>query len=195
MRAGVLRYLLWMLPGMGLGLAGYLCLFPWRRRRLRARGLGSGGAREAGVLLLSLYAGGLAGLTLCPNPSWLSAGLLGQWAPYFGGGPLARRMNWIPFSQGDSLFNTLGNVAMFVPFGFFGALLWRGWHWRRALGTGFAVTAFVECWQILTGRCFDIDDILLNALGVLLGFFLWRGLAARAPGLVRPFYARENEET
>lgn len=188
----VLRYVLWMLPGMGLALAPYLCLLPWRRRRFAAAGLRSGGVRETGLLVFCLFSGGMAVLTLCPNPGWLYAGLRGHWSPYFGGWtvPLGRRVNLVPFSQGDSLFNLLGNVGMFVPFGFFTALLWRGWRWRRALVLGLGVTAFIECWQILVGRFFDIDDIMLNAFGVLCGFLLWRGLAGLAPRLAETFHVR-----
>lgn len=191
------RYVLWMLPGMALALALYACLFPWRKRRLREKDLSGGGAREAGVLLLFLFSGGMALLTLCPEPGWLYAGLLGYWTPYFEGWalPLAHRVNLVPFSQGDSLFNFIGNVVMFVPFGFFAALLWRGWRWRRALGTGFALTAFIECWQLLIGRFFDIDDIILNTLGVLCGYWLWSLLRRLAPGWTDGFHVRLKEET
>lgn len=186
----VLRYLEWMLPGLAAALGLFLGLLPGRRRRLAARGLRSGVAREAGLLVLFLFSGGMAVLTLCPWPDWLWAGLQGYWTPYFGGTglPLAHRVNLIPFSQGDSLFNIIGNVVMFLPFGFLAALLWRGWSWRRALGTGFGITACVECWQILVGRFFDIDDIILNTLGVLCGFFLWRGLRRVASGFTEKFH-------
>ena len=103
-------------------------------------------------------------------------------------------MNLIPFSQGDSLFNLLGNVVMFAPFGFFAALLWRGWNGKRALAAGLAVTAFVECWQVLAGQYFDVDDIILNALGFLCGYGLWRLARRLVPGLMEKFYVRFNEE-
>ncbi len=140
--------------------------------------------------------GGMAALTLCPDPSWLYAGLCGYWTPFFGGRavPLASRMNLIPFSQGDSLFNLLGNVVMFAPFGFFAALLWRGWNGKRALAAGLAVTVFVECWQVLAGRYFDVDDIILNALGFLCGYGLWRLARRLVPGRMEKFYVRFNEE-
>lgn len=54
---------------------------------------------------------------------------------------------------------------MFLPFGFFPALLWRGCTWKRALAAGLCVTGFIECWQLLVGRAFDIDDLWLNTLG------------------------------
>ena len=192
----VLEYLRDMLPGAAAALALFVCLLPWRRRCLRRRGLTSGGAREAGLLLLAMFSGGMAVLTLCPHPAWLRAGLQGYWSPYFGGRalPLAHRVNLIPFSQGDSLFNIVGNVVMFLPFGFLAALLWRGWTGRRALCAGLGITAGIECWQVLVGRFFDIDDIILNALGVFCGFLLWRGLRRLAPGLAGKFHVDLNEE-
>lgn len=192
----VLEYLEWMLPGAAAALAVFLCLLPWRRRRLRRRGLASGGAREAGALLLGMFSGGMAVLTLCPFPSWLWAGLQGYWTPYIGGPglSLARRVNLIPFSQGDRLFNIIGNVVMFLPFGFLAALLWRGWTGRRALCAGLGITVCIECWQVFIGRVFDIDDIILNTLGVFFGFLLWRGLGRLAPELTERFHVHENEE-
>lgn len=193
----ILNYLKCMLPGAAAALALFLCLLPWRRRRLRRRGLTSGGAREAGLLLLAMFSGGMAVLTLCPHPTWLWAGLQGYWPPYFGGLgiPLVHRVNLIPFSQGDSLFNIVGNIVMFVPFGFLAALLWRGWTGRRALCAGLGITAGIECWQMLVGRFFDIDDIILNALGVFCGFLLWRGLRRLVPGFAEKFHVVLNEET
>ena len=176
----VLRYFLWMLPGMALALPVYGLSF---RRRSRTGRLSGGRTREAGVLALFLYSGGMAALTLCPSPSWLYAGLRGYWSPYFAGWPpLGGRVNLVPFSQGDSLFNLAGNVVMFLPFGLLAALLSRGWSWKRKLAAGFGITAFVECWQVLVGRCFDVDDILLNTLGFLCGCGLGDLARRLAPG-------------
>lgn len=66
----------------------------------------------------------------------------------------------------------LGNVLMLVPFGLLAPLLWeklRGW---RVLPVGLGFILAVELLQPLTGRSFDIDDILLNFLGILAGALL-----------------------
>ena len=83
---------------------------------------------------------------------------------------------------------------MFLPFGFFPALLWRGCTWKRALATGLCVTGFIECWQLLVGRAFDIDDLWLNTLGALCGFWLWRLLDRAAPGWTRRFRVRQIQD-
>ena len=66
----------------------------------------------------------------------------------------------------------LGNVLMLVPFGLLAPLLWqklRGW---RVLPVGLGFILAIELLQPLTGRSFDIDDILLNFLGVAFGALL-----------------------
>lgn len=174
--ARIARYVFYMLPGFGAGVLAHLLLRP-RRRRLAARGLSSGIIREGAMALFWAYCGGMAVLTLVPQPGYVTAALMGYAAPYFDVSGLSRRVSLIPFSQLDSLFNILGNVVMFLPFGFFAALLWRGFGWRRAVLLSFAVTAFIECWQLFVGRYFDVDDLIFNALGVFCGWL--PGLAVK----------------
>lgn len=188
----VLRNVLFMLPGMAVALALYLGLLPWRRRRLEKRGLMSSRRREIGLMLLFLFSGGMAALTLCPEPGWLFFGLQGDWTPYFDLWGLEYRVSLIPFSDLDSAFNVIGNIVMFLPFGFFAALLWRGWNGKRALALGFGITVFIECWQLLVGRTSDIDDIIFNTLGVVCGYLLWRLLEMVAPRFAKKFHVTES---
>lgn len=82
---------------------------------------------------------------------------------------------------GDGLGDLLLNAALFIPLG---VLLcrWWGMSWGRALVTALGVSLALEATQ-LTGvwwlydcsfRVFDIDDILANGLGGLLGALLGR---------------------
>ncbi len=187
----VLRNVVFMLPGMAAALALYLALRPWRRRRLGSLGLVSPLRREIGLGLLFLFSGGMAVLTLCPEPGWLFFGLQGDWTPYFDLWGLEHRISLIPFSDLDSAFNVMGNIVMFLPFGFFAALLWREFGWKRALALGFGITLFIECWQLLVGRTSDIDDLILNTLGVVCGYLLWRLAQRLAPRYTRRFYVME----
>lgn len=147
------------------------------------------------MALLWMYCGGMVMLAL--TPYWVSSSLMDvrngyRWNaagyPFFQLGGV----NFIPFqtfrTDGRSLFNLAGNIIMFVPFGFFAALLWRGYTWKRALLTGFCITAFIECWQLCVGRAFDIDDILLNTLGVFCGYLLWAALSKLAPRFTEMFH-------
>ena len=72
--------------------------------------------------------------------------------------------------------NILGNIVMFVPLGVFLPVLWRKLQkaWK-AIPVGFLMIVGVEICQLLTlrGRC-DIDDVLLNVLGIMIGYALWR---------------------
>ena len=72
--------------------------------------------------------------------------------------------------------NILGNIVMFVPLGAFLPILWpklqKAW---KAIPAGFLMITGVEICQLFTlrGRC-DIDDVLLNMLGIILGYAGWR---------------------
>lgn len=181
-----------MLPGVGAGALLWLVLLPFRRKRLARRGLASGGTRECAVLLLWMFSGGMAVIALAPEPEWLFLGLsTGFWRPYFDVSGLAGRVNLVPLSQMDGLFNIIGNIVMFLPFGFLAALLRRKFDGKRALALGLGITCGIECWQIFLGRCFDADDIILNTLGVFCGFLLWVLLRKLASGLTRRFYVVE----
>ena len=72
--------------------------------------------------------------------------------------------------------NLVGNVAMFIPLGVFLPCLWPGLRtfWRFLLAAGLIIAA-IETVQLIAvlGVC-DIDDWILNMLGVTLGFALYR---------------------
>ena len=61
---------------------------------------------------------------------------------------------------------------MLVPFGFLAPLLWEKLCGLRVLPAGLALILTIELLQPLTGRSFDVDDIFLNFLGVLIGALL-----------------------
>lgn len=193
-----LAYLLAMLPGMALAAALFFLLRPWRTRRLAAMGLVSGGRREGAVLLFWLFCGGLAAVTLTPRwVVWSLLDLLRGYGWNQAGYPFFQlgTVNLIPLKtfRFDG-YILAGNIIMFVPFGFFSSLVGREHTWRRALLTGGRLTGFIECWQLLVGRALDIDDLLLNTLGVLCGFWLWLGLRRLAPDFIRAFQARPCKE-
>jgi len=70
--------------------------------------------------------------------------------------------------------NLLGNVALLVPVGFLAVLVCRNFTWRKALLLSVAAGLSIETLQALLHLgIFDVDDIMLNALGVLVGFWIF----------------------
>lgn len=89
--------------------------------------------------------------------------------------------NFIPFKEmlryniGSRLFvkNVLGNMLMFLPYGFFVSYYLKNEKsWLTLILTLIASFA-IELVQMVIGRVFDIDDILLNLLGGYLGFLIY----------------------
>lgn len=87
--------------------------------------------------------------------------------------------NFIPFKEilrynfGSRLFikNIIGNMVMFVPYGFFVSLYGKTVNWKSAFGLVFIASVVIESTQLAIGRVFDVDDILLNVSGGMIGYF------------------------
>jgi glycopeptide antibiotics resistance protein len=86
-----------------------------------------------------------------------------------------RLMLYYPVYRRAAIVNLFGNIVMFIPLGF--GLPWvhaRLRRWWRTLLTAAAVIVCVELVQLVTllGHC-DVDDLILNLVGVLIGYLLW----------------------
>lgn len=72
------------------------------------------------------------------------------------------------------MLNVVGNVLAFVPCGFFLPVI--SVRCRRLSGCvlfGFLISFIIECTQLaFRAGSFDIDDMMLNTLGVFTGFIL-----------------------
>lgn len=90
--------------------------------------------------------------------------------------------NFVPFKEilryelGTGLFykNIFGNMLLFVPYGIFIA---KYVNLKQPIVVGlisFITSLSIEVIQFLIGRVFDVDDIILNVLGCLLGYFVYR---------------------
>ena len=78
------------------------------------------------------------------------------------------------------------NVVLFLPLGCLLPLLFRqGTGMRDTVLTGFLLSLLIEVSQLSTFRATDVDDLLANTLGTLLGFLLFRLLLSK----VRVFQA------
>ena len=89
--------------------------------------------------------------------------------------------NFIPFKEltryefGTNLFykNIIGNILLFMPYGFFVSYYLRLDKKRLAFILVLLVSFSIECVQLLIGRCFDVDDILLNLCGGMIGYYVY----------------------
>ncbi len=197
--SNITTHVLDMLPGAALAAVLFACLRPWRKHRLAARGLRSTPPREAALLLFWLFCGGMAVITLTPR--WLGFGSALRYGlppavTVFGtdgGASLFSpgEINLIPFQTfGQIRYVWLGNIVMFLPFGLFPALLFRGFGWRRALVAGGCITLLIETCQLFIGRTFDVDDLMLNTLGVFCGFLLGGAVRRLFPRFAAGFAVR-----
>lgn len=88
------------------------------------------------------------------------------------------------------LVNLVGNIVMFMPFGFFLPLLWR-MTGRRTLAVGMCVSLFIETVQLFLPRSTDIDDLILNTAGTALGLLFYRALGKFAGKGMESFRYRD----
>lgn len=94
--------------------------------------------------------------------------------------------NLIPFKEilrydvkSDAFIRqVIGNIALFVPFGFFVSKFIKLKNIFSAFFITLLSSATIETVQYFIGRTFDIDDIILNVLGGILGFLLFVALEA-----------------
>lgn len=72
------------------------------------------------------------------------------------------------------LYNILGNILLFIPLGFLVPVLFPKFNkWYKVLLIGMSLSAFIEFIQYFTTNNFtDIDDLIFNTLGSILGYTL-----------------------
>lgn len=105
----------------------------------------------------------------------------------YGLGADALQYNVVPFSAAAiDIEGYLLNIVLFLPLGFLLPLIWpENDRLGRVLLFGAALSLVIELSQLLNIRSTDIDDLLLNTLGALLGFLLFR--------LYRHVFRRESK--
>lgn len=180
----IMNYLLAMLPFMALMLPLHIW---WRCDLYRRQNRKVNILREVVMCLFILFLGGLAGHTLLPRLS-IEAGRLHLSYGGFSG------VNLIPFhfvreiyvqavGKGDTAYfiiNFLGNIGIFTPIGLMLPLLWRIKGWQVVL-MGAGISLFIEVAQLFLPRSTDIDDLILNTVGVIVGLFCYRLLRKFCP--------------
>lgn len=106
--------------------------------------------------------------------------------------------NLTPFKEifryelGSKLFlqQVLGNILIFIPFGFFATYYIKIRKYRYIFIVGLLSSAIIEVVQYFLGRSFDVDDIILNLLGASIGFLVYTFLDSLKKNL--PSFLQKN---
>lgn len=82
--------------------------------------------------------------------------------------------NFVPFAYMFSDFtNSLLNVLLFLPLGFFLPVLWLPYRQlRRTVFFGLCISLLIEALQIFTFRATDVNDLITNTVGTVLGWVI-----------------------
>lgn len=156
--------------------AAFTALFPF----VLAVCLGSGGRRTKplSVLLLTVFAVYIAAVL-----SVTGAGTLYDCGIY-GLQVRTEQLNLLLFSQEIDKVAYLQNILLFVPLGLLLPLLWPDMRkLKEVFINSFGFSLLLELSQLCNNRCTDVDDLLLNTLGALMGYGLAKLLLALLPGL------------
>jgi len=172
----IFNYFVW-LGISALLLTPFFVLFRlWKRKR---RGGETVWKREFQLYVFFLCLLWLLTLTVIPEMHWENGTLSFETQR-------VHKTNWIPFlilwESGREAFlhhnflyfflNFFGNLWMFLPVGFFPPMLWHV-SGKRTVLFGASLSVFIEISQLFLKRGTDVDDVLLNTLGTLLGCWLY----------------------
>lgn len=82
------------------------------------------------------------------------------------------------FGSNGFMWNVVGNIMIFIPFGYIVSHILNSKKINKPLLLTFITSLTIELVQMYIGRSFDIDDIILNCTGGIIGFLLFIGLSA-----------------
>lgn len=135
---------------------------------------------EVGLLLFAMFCVGAASQTVIPKLEF------GGTAPIVNGN-LFGEINLIPgkvfFDTYNEcvvnenllyfIINFIGNICLFIPIGFGLSLLWNNMTIRKTILIALLASLFIELGQLPQARGTDIDDIWINILGALIGYWMY----------------------
>ena len=105
------------------------------------------------------------------NPGTIYDAMTSKWEH------MKERINLVPFSNDIDIIGYILNIVMFVPLGFLVPLICRNIKspiFVAAIGMSFSI--LIECGQLFSYRGTDIDDVILNTVGTLIGYVLYKVL-------------------
>ncbi len=107
-------------------------------------------------------------------------------------------LNLIPFKEMTRysigtrafFFNVIGNIVLFIPFGYFVSDYLKAKKIHHILIVSILISLTAELIQFKIGRAFDVDDIILNVLGAIMGFMCY--ISVRAIKLHLPKFLQND---
>ncbi len=112
------------------------------------------------------------------------------------------RINLIPFVylldydvRAHMIYNVFGNIMMFVPTGIVLPVLYKRLdNFFKVAGTGLLISLAIEILQLpFADRTSDVDDLILNTLGVVIGYVLFVIVRfAKKPGKQKASLSEES---
>lgn len=155
---------------------------PWKRDSKREWALGIFVLSTLGVLALALEGDYHSPVSMVRNAGWrLSTGYAINMTPF-----RTIRGFFRHSGIGSFMVNIVGNVVMFIPWGFGLPLLWKK---RQSFFSAVLFSAllplFIETVQLFIHRSVDVDDLILNFMGGMIGACCYFFIRKKAAGIDR----------
>lgn len=82
----------------------------------------------------------------------------------------------------ECIKNTVLNIILFMPLGFLVPAIWKKYRSIKTMFLmGFALSVCIEILQIFTFRLTDIDDLITNTAGTVLGYYICKRFSFQLP--------------
>lgn len=93
--------------------------------------------------------------------------------------------NIIPFyGMLNDITNSYLNILLFIPLGIFVPCLWPEYRsMMKTVGLGLMTSLGIEILQIFTFRATDINDVITNVAGTMIGYLIGKLIINRFPQL------------
>lgn len=101
----------------------------------------------------------------------------------------ANKINYLPFSRDVDVVGYFFNILLFIPFGILFPVIWPTMvELKYTVLSGFSFSLLIEISQLFNNRQTDVDDLLMNTLGTLIGCLLFLKLSSRKKGPICSVY-------
>lgn len=82
--------------------------------------------------------------------------------------------NFVPFSMTIDSVGYIQNILLFIPFGMLCPLFTKKSYGIVYIFTGFLFSLLIECSQLLNNRSSDVDDLIMNTSGAIIGYIIYK---------------------